>query len=105
MWVLEGEMCVTWPQVKCHQYWPNPGSSTSYGTFQIECHTEEGNSAFLVRDVTLTNLEVSSSFGLSLTKFLAACYHSDVSVGFAVLLPSPRMGCCHGNGADVERGT
>nr|XP_029504246.1 tyrosine-protein phosphatase non-receptor type 4-like isoform X2 [Oncorhynchus nerka] len=45
-------------RVKCHQYWPNPDSTASYGCFQLACLTEEGNSAFLVRDMTLTHLEV-----------------------------------------------
>ncbi|XP_048873028.1 tyrosine-protein phosphatase non-receptor type 4-like isoform X3 [Brienomyrus brachyistius] len=58
-------------RVKCHQYWPNPGSSTSYGTFQIECHTEEGNSAFLVRDLTLTNLESDESRQLTQIQYVA----------------------------------
>lgn len=47
------------PQVKCHQYWPNPSGSATYGGFQVSCQTEEGNSAFLVRDMTLTHIEVS----------------------------------------------
>ena len=47
------------PQVKCHQYWPNPDCSATYGPFQVACHAEEGNCAFLVRDMTLTHLEVA----------------------------------------------
>uniref|UniRef100_A0A8C1VCF5 protein-tyrosine-phosphatase n=1 Tax=Cyprinus carpio TaxID=7962 RepID=A0A8C1VCF5_CYPCA len=46
-------------RVKCHQYWPNPSGSATYGGFQVSCQTEEGNSAFLVRDMTLTHIEVS----------------------------------------------
>lgn len=46
-------------QVKCHQYWPNPDSTATYGHFQVACLTEEGNSAFLVRDMTLTHFEVT----------------------------------------------
>lgn len=49
------------PQVKCHQYWPNPSGSATYGGFQVSCQTEEGNSAFLVRDMTLNHIEVSVS--------------------------------------------
>ncbi|XP_039538185.1 tyrosine-protein phosphatase non-receptor type 4 isoform X3 [Pimephales promelas] len=44
-------------RVKCHQYWPNPSGSATYGGFQVSCQTEEGNSAFLVRDMTLTHIE------------------------------------------------
>ncbi|KAL0963929.1 hypothetical protein UPYG_G00315470 [Umbra pygmaea] len=43
-------------RVKCHQYWPNPDSTITYGNFQVACLTEEGNSAFLVRELTLTNV-------------------------------------------------
>ncbi|KPP59714.1 tyrosine-protein phosphatase non-receptor type 4-like [Scleropages formosus] len=49
-------------RVKCHQYWPNPSSSATYGTFRVACLTEEGNSAFFVREMTLTNLEVGSAY-------------------------------------------
>lgn len=47
-------------QVKCHQYWPNPDSVTSYGDFTVTCHNEEGNSAFLVREMTLVNTQVTA---------------------------------------------
>uniref|UniRef100_A0A3P8ZII6 Tyrosine-protein phosphatase n=1 Tax=Esox lucius TaxID=8010 RepID=A0A3P8ZII6_ESOLU len=43
-------------RVKCHQYWPNPDSTSTYGHFQVTCLTEESNSAFLVREMTLTHL-------------------------------------------------
>ena len=46
-------------QVKCHQYWPNPGNSATYGGFSVTCHTEEGNAAFLVREMTLTHTQVA----------------------------------------------
>lgn len=57
-------------QVKCHQYWPNHSGSATYGGFLISCQTEEGNSAFLVRDITLTHIEVS------LPQVLQSVYHS-----------------------------
>lgn len=44
-------------RVKCHQYWPNVSSSGTYGDFQVTCVSEEGNSAYLLRDLTLTHLE------------------------------------------------
>lgn len=44
--------------MKCHQYWPNPDNSTTYGNFQVACESEEGDAAFLVREMTLTHLEV-----------------------------------------------
>uniref|UniRef100_A0A3Q3JPQ7 Tyrosine-protein phosphatase n=1 Tax=Monopterus albus TaxID=43700 RepID=A0A3Q3JPQ7_MONAL len=40
-------------RVKCHQYWPNPDSSATYGGFTVTCHNKEGNSAFLVREMSL----------------------------------------------------
>lgn len=53
-------MCL---KVKCHQYWPNPDSLTNYGDFTVTCHNEEGNSAFLVREMTLTNTQVTAHEG------------------------------------------
>uniref|UniRef100_A0A8C1TIZ8 protein-tyrosine-phosphatase n=1 Tax=Cyprinus carpio TaxID=7962 RepID=A0A8C1TIZ8_CYPCA len=44
-------------RVKCHQYWPNVSASGTYGGFQVTCVSEEGNSAYLLRDLTLTHLE------------------------------------------------
>uniref|UniRef100_A0A8C1INF2 protein-tyrosine-phosphatase n=1 Tax=Cyprinus carpio TaxID=7962 RepID=A0A8C1INF2_CYPCA len=49
-------------RVKCHQYWPNVSSSGTYGGFQVTCVSEEGNSAYLLRDLTLTHLEVTHLF-------------------------------------------
>ena len=45
--------------MKCHQYWPNPDSSATYGDFTVTCHNEEGNSAFLVREMTLVHTQVT----------------------------------------------
>lgn len=46
--------------MKCHQYWPNPDSSTTYGDFTVTCHNEEGNSAFIVREMTLLHIQVTN---------------------------------------------
>ncbi|XP_067299997.1 tyrosine-protein phosphatase non-receptor type 4 [Pseudorasbora parva] len=58
-------------RVKCHQYWPNPSGSATYGGFQVSCQTEEGNSAFLVRDMTLTHIESEESRELTQIQYLA----------------------------------
>lgn len=55
--------CFVCLKVKCHQYWPNPDSLTNYGDFTVTCHNEEGNSAFLVREMTLTNTQVTAHRG------------------------------------------
>lgn len=55
--VYKTKLCL---QVKCHQYWPNPDNVTNYGDFTVTCHNEEGNSAFLVREMTLMNTQVSA---------------------------------------------
>lgn len=47
--------------MKCHQYWPNPDSSATYGDFAVTCLNEEGSAAFLVREMTLTDVKVSGS--------------------------------------------
>uniref|UniRef100_A0A8C4LZD4 protein-tyrosine-phosphatase n=1 Tax=Equus asinus asinus TaxID=83772 RepID=A0A8C4LZD4_EQUAS len=44
-------------RVKCHQYWPEPTGSSSYGCYQVTCHSEEGNTACIFRKMTLFNQE------------------------------------------------
>ncbi|KAG7463868.1 hypothetical protein MATL_G00181290 [Megalops atlanticus] len=84
-------------RVKCHQYWPNPSSSATYGNFQVTCLSEEGNSAFLVRDMTLTNLESSESRQLTQIQYLAWPDHgvpddSTDFLDFVSLVRSKRAG-------------
>ncbi|XP_066543437.1 tyrosine-protein phosphatase non-receptor type 4 isoform X2 [Amia ocellicauda] len=84
-------------RVKCHQYWPNPCGSASYGNFQIICLSEEGNSAFLVREMTLTNLESNESRPLTQIQYLAWPDHgvpddSTDFLDFVSLVRSKRAG-------------
>ncbi|NXA46769.1 PTN4 phosphatase, partial [Nothocercus julius] len=58
-------------RVKCHQYWPEPSGSASYGNFQITCHSEEGNPAYVFREMTLTNLEKEESRQLTQIQYIA----------------------------------
>uniref|UniRef100_A0A8C8SLX4 Protein tyrosine phosphatase non-receptor type 4 n=1 Tax=Pelusios castaneus TaxID=367368 RepID=A0A8C8SLX4_9SAUR len=58
-------------RVKCHQYWPEPTGSSSYGNFQITCHSEEGNPAYVFREMTLTNLEKNESRQLTQIQYIA----------------------------------
>ncbi|XP_029112602.1 tyrosine-protein phosphatase non-receptor type 4-like isoform X1 [Scleropages formosus] len=58
-------------RVKCHQYWPDNLASTAYGNFQIECLTEEKKSAFLVRNLMLTNLESNESRQVTQIQYMA----------------------------------
>ncbi|XP_025065138.1 tyrosine-protein phosphatase non-receptor type 4 isoform X2 [Alligator sinensis] len=58
-------------RVKCHQYWPEPTGSSSYGNFQIACHSEEGNPAYVFREMTLTNLEKNESRQLTQIQYIA----------------------------------
>ncbi|KAM5152684.1 tyrosine-protein phosphatase non-receptor type 4 [Mantella aurantiaca] len=48
-------------RVKCHQYWPEPIGSSEFGNFQITCHSEVGNPAYVFREMTLANVEKSES--------------------------------------------
>nr|XP_036856950.1 tyrosine-protein phosphatase non-receptor type 4 isoform X7 [Manis javanica] len=45
-------------RVKCHQYWPESTGSSSYGCYQVTCHSEEGNTAYIFRKMTLFNQEI-----------------------------------------------
>ncbi|KAM8789748.1 tyrosine-protein phosphatase non-receptor type 4 isoform 5-T5 [Rhynchonycteris naso] len=48
-------------RVKCHQYWPEPTGSSFYGCYQVTCHSEEGNTAYIFRKMTLFNQEKNES--------------------------------------------
>ncbi|KAL8183122.1 UNVERIFIED_CONTAM: Tyrosine-protein phosphatase non-receptor type 4 [Gekko kuhli] len=58
-------------RVKCHQYWPEPGGSSAYGNFQITCHSEEGNPAYVFREMTLSNLEKNEHRQLTQIQYIA----------------------------------
>uniref|UniRef100_A0A673H6N8 Tyrosine-protein phosphatase n=1 Tax=Sinocyclocheilus rhinocerous TaxID=307959 RepID=A0A673H6N8_9TELE len=84
-------------RVKCHQYWPNPSGSATYGGFQVSCQTEEGNSAFLVRDMILTHIESGESRELTQIQYLAWPDHgvpddSTDFLDFVALVRSKRAG-------------
>uniref|UniRef100_A0A286Y416 Tyrosine-protein phosphatase non-receptor type n=1 Tax=Cavia porcellus TaxID=10141 RepID=A0A286Y416_CAVPO len=58
-------------RVKCHQYWPEPTGSSSYGCYQVTCHSEEGNSAYIFRKMTLFNQEKNESRRLTQIQYIA----------------------------------
>ncbi|XP_067252491.1 tyrosine-protein phosphatase non-receptor type 4b isoform X2 [Chanodichthys erythropterus] len=58
-------------RVKCHQYWPNVSASGTYGGFQVTCVSEEGSSAYLLRDLTLTHLESKEERQICQMQYLA----------------------------------
>ncbi|XP_056303839.1 tyrosine-protein phosphatase non-receptor type 4b isoform X2 [Danio aesculapii] len=58
-------------RVKCHQYWPNVSASGTYGGFQVTCVSEEGNCAYLLRDLTLTHLESKEERQICQMQYLA----------------------------------
>ncbi|KAG7282278.1 hypothetical protein CRUP_033805, partial [Coryphaenoides rupestris] len=84
-------------RVKCHQYWPNPGNSTTYGGFSVTCHTEEGNDAFLVREMTLTHTQSEQDRELTQIQYVAWPDHgvpddSTDFLDFVALVRSKRAG-------------
>lgn len=58
-------------RVKCHQYWPDPTGSSSYGCYQVTCHSEEGNTAYVFRKMTLFNQEKNESRPLTQIQYIA----------------------------------
>ncbi|XP_045660062.1 tyrosine-protein phosphatase non-receptor type 4 isoform X5 [Ursus americanus] len=58
-------------RVKCHQYWPEPTGSSSYGCYQVTCHSEEGNTAYIFRKMTLFNQEKNESRQLTQIQYIA----------------------------------
>ncbi|MEQ2173902.1 Tyrosine-protein phosphatase non-receptor type 4 [Goodea atripinnis] len=84
-------------RVKCHQYWPNPDSMATYGDFKVMCHNEEGNSAFLVREMTLTHTQSAQHRELTQLQYLAWPDHgvpddSTDFLDFVALVRSKRAG-------------
>uniref|UniRef100_A0A7N8Y3H9 Tyrosine-protein phosphatase n=1 Tax=Mastacembelus armatus TaxID=205130 RepID=A0A7N8Y3H9_9TELE len=84
-------------RVKCHQYWPNPDSSATYGVFTVTCHNEEGNSAFLVREMTLTHTQSEQQRELTQIQYMAWPDHgvpddSTDFLDFVALVRSKRAG-------------
>ncbi|XP_072253935.1 tyrosine-protein phosphatase non-receptor type 4 isoform X1 [Leuresthes tenuis] len=84
-------------RVKCHQYWPNPDSSATYGDFTVTCHNEEGNSAFLVREMTLMHTQSEQQRELTQIQYLAWPDHgvpddSTDFLDFVALVRSKRAG-------------
>ncbi|XP_030065811.1 tyrosine-protein phosphatase non-receptor type 4 isoform X4 [Microcaecilia unicolor] len=58
-------------RVKCHQYWPETAASSSFGNYQITCHSDEGNPAYVFREMTLTNTEKNESRQLTQIQYIA----------------------------------
>lgn len=58
-------------RVKCHQYWPEPIGISEFCNFQITCHSEVGNPAYVFREMTLTNLEKNESRPLTQIQYTA----------------------------------
>ncbi|XP_075386359.1 tyrosine-protein phosphatase non-receptor type 4 isoform X3 [Tenrec ecaudatus] len=58
-------------RIKCHQYWPEPTGSSSYGCYQVTCHSEEGNTAYVFRKMTLLNKENNESRQLTQIQYIA----------------------------------
>ncbi|KAM6970309.1 tyrosine-protein phosphatase non-receptor type 4 [Aplochiton taeniatus] len=84
-------------RVKCHQYWPNTDGTAVYGGFHLACHTEEGNSAFLVREMTLTHLQSEQQRELIQIQYVAWPDHgvpddSTDFLDFVTLVRSKRAG-------------
>ncbi|GCB76996.1 hypothetical protein scyTo_0018409 [Scyliorhinus torazame] len=84
-------------RVKCHQYWPEPSENASYGNFEIGCHSEEGNPAYVFRELTLTNLEINESRPLTQIQYVAWPDHgvpddSSDFLKFVLLVRETRVG-------------
>uniref|UniRef100_A0AAY4CN88 protein-tyrosine-phosphatase n=1 Tax=Denticeps clupeoides TaxID=299321 RepID=A0AAY4CN88_9TELE len=84
-------------RVKCHQYWPNPSTSSTYGNFQVTCLSEEGNSAYTVREMTLTNIETNEERQITQIQYMAWPDHgvpddSTDFLNFVDLVRSTRQG-------------
>uniref|UniRef100_A0A8C5Q639 Tyrosine-protein phosphatase n=1 Tax=Leptobrachium leishanense TaxID=445787 RepID=A0A8C5Q639_9ANUR len=58
-------------RVKCHQYWPELMVVSEFGNFQITCHSEDGNPAYVFREMTLTNRENNETRPLTQIQYTA----------------------------------
>ncbi|KAG8547792.1 hypothetical protein GDO81_027476 [Engystomops pustulosus] len=85
-------------RVKCHQYWPETTGSSEFGNFKITCHSEEGNPAYVFREMTLTNLEKEESRPLTQIQYTAWPDHgvpddSSDFLDFVCLVRQKRLNC------------
>ncbi|TSK67217.1 Tyrosine-protein phosphatase non-receptor type 4 [Bagarius yarrelli] len=58
-------------RVKCHQYWPNVSTTSTYGSLLVTCESEDGNSAYLLRALTLTHLETKEERHICQMQYMA----------------------------------
>ncbi|KAI5088866.1 protein tyrosine phosphatase, non-receptor type 4b isoform X2 [Silurus meridionalis] len=58
-------------RVKCHQYWPNVSATGTYDIFQVSCVSEDGKSAYLLRELTLTHLETKEERNICQMQYMA----------------------------------
>ncbi|MGH0118005.1 UNVERIFIED_CONTAM: hypothetical protein FKN15_047010, partial [Acipenser sinensis] len=58
-------------QPKCHQYWPDPPEVKEYGNFQVCCHSEDCNIAYVFRELTITNTETGEERSVTHLQYVA----------------------------------
>ncbi|MBN3273645.1 PTN3 phosphatase, partial [Polyodon spathula] len=56
---------------KCHQYWPDPPEVKEYGNFQVCCHSEDCNIAYVFRELTVTNNETGEERSVTHLQYVA----------------------------------
>ncbi|MGH0149635.1 UNVERIFIED_CONTAM: hypothetical protein FKN15_029478 [Acipenser sinensis] len=56
---------------KCHQYWPDPPEVKEYGNFQVCCHSEDCNIAYVFRELTITNTETGEERSVTHLQYVA----------------------------------
>ncbi|XP_058868921.1 tyrosine-protein phosphatase non-receptor type 3 isoform X4 [Acipenser ruthenus] len=56
---------------KCHQYWPDPPEVKEYGNFQVCCHSEDCNIAYVFRELTVTNTETGEERSVTHLQYVA----------------------------------
>ncbi|RXM99175.1 Tyrosine-protein phosphatase non-receptor type 3, partial [Acipenser ruthenus] len=56
---------------KCHQYWPDPPEVKEYGNFQVCCHSEDCNIAYVFRELTVTNIETREERSVTHLQYVA----------------------------------
>ncbi|XP_039593229.1 tyrosine-protein phosphatase non-receptor type 3 isoform X2 [Polypterus senegalus] len=58
-------------RAKCHQYWPDPPDVKEYGKFQVCCHSEECNIAYVLRALTVSNKETGEERSVTHLQYVA----------------------------------
>uniref|UniRef100_A0A8I5R0J4 Tyrosine-protein phosphatase non-receptor type n=2 Tax=Papio anubis TaxID=9555 RepID=A0A8I5R0J4_PAPAN len=58
-------------RTKCHQYWPDPPDVMDYGSFHIQCQSEDCTIAYVSREMLVTNTQTGEEHTVTHLQYVA----------------------------------